>query len=1772
MALTLTARGSGNGSVTSGSFTFSPGSNFASGSLAILCVAYDNSGSSGADPFTAAPTDNGTGNEAWISRQNALQDPGAASAGAVMRIFTSRVGTLGTAQTITWCTGNNNGANNDKVAWTLWEAKGTLAGGAAGYVTGNQFNGSGTAFTISTGIITNADAVICAIALEDSSSGADDTDTTNGSWSAGQSSFTSGGGGAGNMGTRSQYKIVTATGGQTWNFTVANTDWAAAYIVVRQQAVGSFTVNAVIKRTVATGIDIPSVVGSPVTNSVTSNQDMSFTIPSGIRGGDLLVLAATAPSGTPTSYTTPTGWNAVSVVGPGATTQGLARYWRTAVASDAGATVTVHLGSAVNQAGVLVALRSTNFAATPVVDAATTNGTGSTVTIAGTISPAATRLYGAIVGANTNHAFSINERLLQGGIFDPEHVNPVSVATGSIASASGSVVIGLGTIMGAMPSEATQYQNIFDWTNSVAYRAGLTELDFASAGLTIDAVIKATQTFDFTHWYKNRTAGIDFGGRKPLYDPVHNKWIAIAYGNVPVNVTANAHPGSTLSAPTSVPGPLYARWIATDGTTWFVIAGMNTSNDGLIWTATDPAGTWTNNASIQQANQNYWAVAFGNGKWVMGTDAGAIYTADDPSSTWTLNGNTSPFTSIKNIKYANGYWVAVGSKTGNAGCIAYATNPTGTWTEPSSYDPSALNSGSYPGYTTVENSRGYWIATGYETADNKIWVATDPTGTWTTYATAMPTSDSLGGSATGQRGIAISPQRFGISGGRESVEAVVQSTTTSDPTSGWAINFDSAGTTRIQPRNLIGLTYNSGAWVTFGDNYTYVWYAIEFSADAVLQKNMSGSFTIDARIGSGGATTVNGSFTADAVLFKTISGAGKSFTVDAVIKATITPAVSFPMLATSVTDDFNRADENPIGGPNWDVSWWAGAEAQVKDDKFYAPYTGTNNTHGANWSAAQTGDFEAVIEVLTAPSATGDGWFIGIEVDPFGKDNWAEIALLPDKATISKADTLPYIQVAEIATTATSEDAIGLRRTGTVVEGWYKPGGGNWVCLGRITDLDLAGDAYIHIEGDSTTHDLYADNFRVASGTASGMFVDAVIRQEQTGSFTAKAVLFKTVSASFTADADLNKTIAGSATADAVLLRASSGSISANANLLRTIAATLTADADIKRTQTGSFTANAVLLKTIISSGPTFDAVLLRTQVGSVAIEAVLIRTLQSSLTTDAVLLRASESSFVIEAALAHTITGSLATDADIKRTLLGSAIADAVLLRIQTGSATANATVRVGQADSFTIDALIVVGTLSGSFTADAVVLRAQTGIFTIDGYIEGVGVFAFGADAVIKRTQTGSITIDAVSLRSGNGTITADADLLRTQVGAATADAVIKRAITGSATVDAVMLRTQADSYTINAVSLRNNVGTTTANAVLRTVVAGSATADAVLQRTLAGSFTADAFVAGQISADAVVRRTQTNSWTVDAFVPGHFAMDAVLRRTQMSTFTIDAFIQGINTYAIGMDAVLRKTQSASFTADAVQKQIFQGQLTADAVLRAIHVGNLSSDATIRRLTAGSFTASAVTKATRSQTFVADALLRISSNGSVTAGAVLLRAVQGNVVAQAVLFSTQSGTFTLSAVRRVSVSSFLNVDALIVKRVSASITANAVILAPRTDGVTANAVIRSSTGSVFTIDAYLRQRNEGSFTLDAVLVAASGIQTFTVDAVVLASQTGSFIISALVRIAHSGDVEATLTARLITADTTAHLVESSLSADLIASHLAFRRVDSFAVDAVIV
>ena len=272
MALTGTSRGA-NFDETAAQTTavVTPASNCTAGALLVLWVAYDNSGTNGADPYVSIVD---TKLNTWTARQSALTDPGAANAGCCLQCFTTSQdgGALTTGDTITV----SFGATVVPVrAWTLeeWTAAGTAAyvtGGSTGTVSSANAT---TTPSITSGSITSGHGISAALSREaaDAASVYNPGDSGNGSWSTAQHAEPSVATGNAGITVISGRKVTTGTGTQVFDATTQSRDFAAGWIEIEETGVPTYTLtlNAGANGTAAASGSNPYNSGTVITLTAT---------------------------------------------------------------------------------------------------------------------------------------------------------------------------------------------------------------------------------------------------------------------------------------------------------------------------------------------------------------------------------------------------------------------------------------------------------------------------------------------------------------------------------------------------------------------------------------------------------------------------------------------------------------------------------------------------------------------------------------------------------------------------------------------------------------------------------------------------------------------------------------------------------------------------------------------------------------------------------------------------------------------------------------------------------------------------------------------------------------------------------------------------------------------------------------------------------------------------------------------------------------------------------------------------------------------------------------------------------------------------------------------------------------------------------------------------------------------------------------------------------------------------------------------------------------
>ena len=230
MAISGNNIGAGNHTSAATSVGIAPAINCTAGATVVLAIYYDNSGTNGADPFNTIS--DGHGNT-WTERYRILNDPGAADAGLVLGVFTTRqdVATLTTGSTITIDFG---AFSVTEKYWTITEFTSSI--GYVDFVTGGSETGNSTSNTITTGSITSGNVAFVAQASDQiSGTPTGDADTTNGNWSTAMYSDVS------VEDCLTQYKITTGTGTQahTLSYNGASGDYCAVWMELNEVEIAS---------------------------------------------------------------------------------------------------------------------------------------------------------------------------------------------------------------------------------------------------------------------------------------------------------------------------------------------------------------------------------------------------------------------------------------------------------------------------------------------------------------------------------------------------------------------------------------------------------------------------------------------------------------------------------------------------------------------------------------------------------------------------------------------------------------------------------------------------------------------------------------------------------------------------------------------------------------------------------------------------------------------------------------------------------------------------------------------------------------------------------------------------------------------------------------------------------------------------------------------------------------------------------------------------------------------------------------------------------------------------------------------------------------------------------------------------------------------------------------------------------------------------------------------------------------------------------------------
>jgi hypothetical protein len=250
------------------------------------------------------------------------------------------------------------------------------------------------------------------------------------------------------------------------------------------------------------------------------------------------------------------------------------------------------------------------------------------------------------------------------------------------------------------------------WSNAAHWDVNYDQYCVAYGGgywVSIGAGRELNTSSDGAAWTENTSITFSIAMRAVAYDVDNGRWLA--GGNAGELYTAT-DPTGTWTQQTSPFGANPVSAIAWGNGLWVVICGtqMATSSNGTSWTlVTGPATKDNSNNALIRAN----------GIWVF-ANLTYIYTATDPAGTWTQRVDVTSwgwvYPGFTGLAYGNGLWVGVGRNGG----LATAVDPTGTWTNAGWIEiPIATTSRLY----AVAYGNNMWLAVGTIPVDASVWVA-----------------------------------------------------------------------------------------------------------------------------------------------------------------------------------------------------------------------------------------------------------------------------------------------------------------------------------------------------------------------------------------------------------------------------------------------------------------------------------------------------------------------------------------------------------------------------------------------------------------------------------------------------------------------------------------------------------------------------------------------------------------------------------------------------------------------------------------------------------------------------------------------------------------------------------------------------------------------------------------------------------------------------------------------------------------------------------------
>lgn len=183
---------------------------------------------------------------------------------------------------------------------------------------------------------------------------------------------------------------------------------------------------------------------------------------------------------------------------------------------------------------------------------------------------------------------------------------------------------------------------------------------------------------------------------------------------------------------------------------------------------------------------------------------------------------------------------------------------------------------------------------------------------------------------------------------------------------------------------------------------------------------------------------------------------------------------TFPIAATTVTDDFHRADENPIGAP-WDTTLYGTVKMVISGNQMVAPFSGPGYAGGAYYTGAWN-NHEAIVTIATDLYLLNAAYVSIFMDDEAGTGGLMEMTAANTSFRFRSMDNSQVISVPESPSIG---DSIGFQHIGSCATGWYKKASGQWTNMGTIC-VNYSGKMAFDVYATAQDAPVAISEFRIA--------------------------------------------------------------------------------------------------------------------------------------------------------------------------------------------------------------------------------------------------------------------------------------------------------------------------------------------------------------------------------------------------------------------------------------------------------------------------------------------------------------------------------------------------------------------------------------------------------------------------------------------------------------------------------------------------------------------